>query len=278
MKIVLSRKGFDSQSGGMASPIMPDGTLLSLPIPDDNGETTYSDLVYEGKTYYKIIQELNPRIAEKLKNRKCHVDPDICNRYIKSIENWKPAFGQNGTSKIHLETQNVGLGDIFLFYGWFRQTELDNSGKLRFVNAPKDKTTDKHIIFGYMEIGEIITNRERIVSEFNYHPHAYEKYKDSPSNALYIPSQTLSFDGSIGGCGMLKYIPIRQLTKAGHKRSEWNLPDCFKNIGISYHENNSYGWTANKDYFKAAYRGQEFVTKSDISESIKKWVTEVICS
>ena len=34
MKVILSRKGMDSESGVMASPILPDGTLLSLPIPD----------------------------------------------------------------------------------------------------------------------------------------------------------------------------------------------------------------------------------------------------
>jgi len=34
MKIILSRKGFDSKNGGIASPILPDGALLSLPIPD----------------------------------------------------------------------------------------------------------------------------------------------------------------------------------------------------------------------------------------------------
>ena len=33
MKIVLSRKGFDSSAGGHVSPILPDGTLLSLRVP-----------------------------------------------------------------------------------------------------------------------------------------------------------------------------------------------------------------------------------------------------
>ena len=33
MKIILSRKGFDSGYGKIASPILPDGTLLSMPIP-----------------------------------------------------------------------------------------------------------------------------------------------------------------------------------------------------------------------------------------------------
>ena len=33
MKVILSRKGFDSASGGYPSPILPNGTLLSMPIP-----------------------------------------------------------------------------------------------------------------------------------------------------------------------------------------------------------------------------------------------------
>ena len=36
MKVILSRKGFDSSNGGCPSPILPDGTLLSLPIPTDD--------------------------------------------------------------------------------------------------------------------------------------------------------------------------------------------------------------------------------------------------
>jgi Nucleotide modification associated domain 3 len=33
MKLILSRKGFDSSHGGGPSPIRPDGRLLSFPIP-----------------------------------------------------------------------------------------------------------------------------------------------------------------------------------------------------------------------------------------------------
>jgi len=46
MKVILSRKGFDSQYGGMPSPILPDGTLLSLPIPSK------TDMNYNIKTEY----------------------------------------------------------------------------------------------------------------------------------------------------------------------------------------------------------------------------------
>ena len=48
MKVVLSRKGFDSSAGGVASPIMPDGTMLSLPIPDRTSPVSYADIVPHG--------------------------------------------------------------------------------------------------------------------------------------------------------------------------------------------------------------------------------------
>ena len=45
MKIILSRKGFDSSNGGCPSPIMPDGTLLSMPIPTDD-DVFFSDVAW----------------------------------------------------------------------------------------------------------------------------------------------------------------------------------------------------------------------------------------
>ena len=48
MKVILSRKGMDSESGRMASPILPDGTLLSLPIPDRKSNKTYEDIQFRG--------------------------------------------------------------------------------------------------------------------------------------------------------------------------------------------------------------------------------------
>lgn len=44
MKLILSRKGFDSSAGGKPSPIFPDGTMISLPIPDKASPTAYQDI------------------------------------------------------------------------------------------------------------------------------------------------------------------------------------------------------------------------------------------
>ena len=43
MKIILSRKGFDSANGGIVSPIFENGTMLTFPIPSNDKET-YNDL------------------------------------------------------------------------------------------------------------------------------------------------------------------------------------------------------------------------------------------
>ncbi len=68
MRIILSRKGFDSSNGGCPSPILPDGTLLSLPIPSKNDAVKYSGLYYEDKSYFQIIKELKP--GSKIKFQK----------------------------------------------------------------------------------------------------------------------------------------------------------------------------------------------------------------
>jgi hypothetical protein len=44
MKIILSRKGFDSSSGGVPSPIFSDGDMLSLPIPDRASTVKYDEI------------------------------------------------------------------------------------------------------------------------------------------------------------------------------------------------------------------------------------------
>lgn len=43
VKFILSRKGFDSGSGGRPSPILPDGTMLSRPIPEQDSHGNQCD-------------------------------------------------------------------------------------------------------------------------------------------------------------------------------------------------------------------------------------------
>lgn len=262
MKTILSRKGFDSQYGGMPSPILPDGTLLSLPIPSKTDDTKFTDLVWNRKSYYNIIHELkgNSKIKERYR---CHLDPDIRECVIDRPNGWKPAFGQEGRALRHLQKQKVGIGDLFLFFGWFRQTELLN-GKLSYVkDAP-----DLHIIYAYLQVGSIIDSPNDVPQWLNQHPHTQTDRWKQP-NAIYIASPSLTLCPALAGAGCLQYSDKLVLTKQGCSRSVWDLPDFFREIPITYNTNS---WKA--DCFVSAAKGQEFVFEAN--DKAIEWIKRLI--
>lgn len=268
MKIILSRKGFDSSNGGCPSPILPDGTLLSLPIPDKHatGSLTYDDLQINGTTYSKIIHDLNPRQTIPL----CHLDPDIRQDVrIQPIAQWQPAFGQCKASQSLLKNAGVDVGDIFLFFGWFRQTVLKNGNYQFMPRSPENfyQGSDLHIVYGYMEIGQIITDANAI-KEYFWHPHA--KFTDRP-NALYLPSQTLTIDPAKPGYGTLDYRTDRVLTLENHTRSVWKAEDFLRpeHIVRSNRKN-----SAKSDGLYYAGIWQELVFNE--SEGLLNWVRNIL--
>lgn len=216
MKIILSRKGFDSSNGKYPSPILPDGTLLSMPIPS-NDKIKYRDLSYNGMRYDRILKELNA-VPDK---DCCHLDPDIRKGVrIKEVPEWKPGFGQASSAQGTLAKAGVEKGDIFLFFGWFRQTEY-RDGKLQFVRRNDGDFyhyADLQIIYGYMQVGDILKDKKQI-SEYKWHPHA--KHTDK-NNAIYIPSKKLSLNRKKEGYGVLDYREGRVLTQYGCSRGIWN--------------------------------------------------------
>ena len=261
MKIILSRKGFDSSYGGQASPILPDRTLLSLPIPSENDDIKYSDLLYDGKTYYDIIQELktNTKINE---NSKCHLDPDINKSVMSRHEDWKGLLGQRNSAQGHLKNNNIGIGDIFLFFGWFRKTEVEDN-QLQYEKS----SPDLHIIYGYLEIGSMYFNNQ-LPERIKYHPHSNNF--DKKNNCIYEASDILSINQKLPGYGTFKYNEKLVLTKKGENKSHWDLPEFFKDVKISYHSKNSF----KKDYFESAKRGQEFIIEENAK--IIKWAKKII--
>jgi len=226
MRFILSRKGFDSSAGGMASPILDDGTLLSLPIPSCD-KTTFSDIQFRGKSYYDIICELDSKYNDIFDCcERCHVDPDLINNRKDSANNsWKPSFGQTGSAGSYLSNRDVKKDDIFLFFGWFKQTEMLDNWSLSFL----DKTPDLHILFGYMQIGEILNEKEIIKNRFKFHPHASNIHLNSNNNRLYIPPEKLKgLNIDAPGYGLFKMKDIKSpydneivLTKENKGRSTW---------------------------------------------------------
>jgi len=260
LKIILSRKGFDSANGGVPSPILPDGTMLSMPIPSKDA-LRFRDLCCGGHTYEEILRQLAPKRTFET----CHLDPDIkADIRAKTVPNWKPAFGQVGSAQGYLENQQVGPGDLFLFFGRFQKTLGDiANGTLHF-----DKQAPIiHVIYGYMEIGALVPNDKIAKNDYLWHPHGFEtRLYNETNNVLYLPAEQLSFDSNRSGWGIVHYAEKRVLTMS-NKTATWKEIPALMPDNISGNKNNS---TKGGGIF---YQGiwQEMVLKeNDLSEEWAK--------
>lgn len=268
MKIILSRKGMDSACGGYPS-IVIDSKLISLPIPSISDTCRYSEIFSGYKDYN--MQELILMINKKIKiknwelladNTKCHLDPDIVYESLQREVGWKGSLGQVGAAQTVLKNNNICKGDIFIFFGWFKEYK-DLGHKLK----PEPKS-GKHIIYGYLQIGDILNPDETNIPHWlSYHPHNIKMIKN---NCIYIAKETCSWNNNICGYGMFEFNKKLLLTKSGCSRSKWLLPDFFKDVSIAYHSKNSW----KNDYFQSANRGQEFVVSED--KRVTDWAIKLI--
>ncbi|MCL1952527.1 MAG: hypothetical protein FWF60_06830 [Oscillospiraceae bacterium] len=184
MKIILSRKGFDSANGGCASPIIDD-RFLSLPIPSHD-TARFADLSFEGRSYPDLLRTWNKKNPEAkyfcnscgVPLEGCHVDPDLENGW----------FGQIGSAQGYLRNNGVGPGDIFLFFGRFQcadEAAWKRDGELR----PEKDAPVIHAIYGWLEVGKVLecpARAEEIRQLYSGHPHASEARLADKSNALYV--------------------------------------------------------------------------------------------
>ncbi len=267
MRIILSRKGFDGGAGGHASPILPDGTMLSLPIPSSLDSIDYGSLPAPGgRTIRAVISDLNARA--KIECKGAHVDPDLIAGMRERKAGWLPSLGQIRGASTHLRSQNVQVGDLFLFYGWFRYVdEID--GRLSF----RPKTNSFHAIYGYLKIGDIV-NAHRLAelpTWLHDHPHANIQRLAQSTNTIYLASQLLDDSANLPGAGVFKLRNALVLTKQGFSRSRWSLdPKLFRHLQISHHTDKAW----KNDYFQSQARGQEYVIHAD--ERAERWAYNLI--
>ena len=275
MKIIFSRKGFDSGYGGFPSAILPDGRMVSLPIPEINSSIKYADLNIDNDlSYADLMQNLMGNEIKLEKKGKvyldqvgCHFDPDIDKQALPRKKNWRGILGQSGTSQSHLVNQNIKVGDIFLFFGWFRKIN-GTDGCYSYSQSDKH---GKHIIYGYLEVGEILNlNSQSPRPWMQHHPHVNRKPGPNTNDTLYIAQKFLSANKKLKGYGTFKFNDALVLTKDGMSRSRWSLPTFFQKSSMSYHSEKNW-----KDgYFQSAAKGQEFVVSC--TAEIKQWVINLI--
>jgi hypothetical protein len=247
-----------------------DGTPVSLPIPTDaRSPTKYYDL---REPLADFVEHLtNGRIA---RYRPCHLDPDI-DRSLLAVRppGWLGALGQVSAAQAHLEKQSVGPGDLFLFWGLFRNVELRNN-KWRFFGVPF------HAIFGWLQIERacrVGSNGSNVLQDYPWlsaHPHARDGW--SPRNTIYIARRQLSF---MKGPGFGTFKKGHRLTMDGSARkSLWHLPRWLDlsqgGTGMTYHSRRD-RWMGN-GLLQAAARGQEFVADLDAREDAVEWIRTII--
>ena len=277
MKIILSRKGFDSSFGGVPSLIRDDGRMISAPIPEMDGKGQF----YDTGTRYDDLRDFTLPAGCKYKPGVfCHLDPDIRPELHKQLPpGWKPILGQCGAAARHLENHGVAEGDLFLFWGWFRK-------------ADEPRSRSFHAVWGYMQVAGIVKDSRKI-RKYSWHPHSRECYcgKDSSpkeTNTLYVGADTLSgipeAEG-LPGYGTFRFDDVSRrllkLTLDGESRLthwradslpwlDWNA----RRANMTYHDG-AKCFARDCSCFLAACRGQEFVV-DHVDEKSLAWVKKLL--
>ena len=277
MRISFSRKGFDASFGKGPSPILPDGTLLSLPIPEQVGAgVPYEELQCPGgRPYAAVMRELGIAIPPL----GAHADPDVDWRSRPRLPGWTAMFGQGGGPQTHLDNQGFDVGDLFLFYGWFRHTEKRN-GRLRW----RRPIEHLHVIWSYLVVGA----RWDIPALLNApdwardHPHVTDPHRYGRSNVVWVAASEdrRHLDPSLPNSAILRWDEELRLTAPGQPRSIWRLPHCFWPAGtsprISGHTPPAFSRDASGVILRTKSPGQEYVTTA--TDPIKQWIIEVLRS
>lgn len=294
MRLIFSRKGFDSESGGVPSPILPNGTPLSLPIPDVLGVKTYSDMSLQEPLAPRadmasLVEDLTKRRVQR--ERIAHIDPDLHHAALPRRAGWRGAFGQVEAALGHLDNQGVTTGDVFLFFGWFRDV-VQIDGRWTFTG----QACGRHVIFGWLQVGERIEVRpgqERSILQkhpwLTDHPHMHAPAgMFAGKNVIFIASPSLTLPGvsceGIPGAGVFRRTSVDSvLTATGAaKRSHWRLPIWTASDSLrpplSYHAKPSRWSVVEGDaaYLRTVGRGQEFVLNCVDRPQASGWVRDLV--
>jgi len=264
MKIIFSRKGFDSASGGKPSPILPDGRMVSLPIPDKDSPIRYGDIRWQEYNLGSLVSDLTAgRIPA---SHFAHLDPDINRESLPRSSEWLPILGQTGAAQGHLRKNGVQAGDIFLFFGLFRSV-MATAGKLSWDT----RSPLRHLLWGWLQIDEVLKvdgcNLPRYAWA-KYHPHFHRN--SDPNNTVYIARRYLTLpgveEGRLAGAGVFLRLQEQLVLTdpTAIKPSQWELPKWFHpregNSPLTYHSDMA-RWqrTESGTRLNSVARGQEFI-------------------
>ena len=276
-RIILSRKGFDQENGGCASPICDaTGAMCSLPIPDRKTNLRYRDInlgsPMAGLANLGRIVESLPK-SHVTGSSEVHLDPDLrAGLHPEHGDDWRGLFGQSSAALSHLKDQGVAQGDLFLYFGWFRRVRASGSSGIEYLRT----ADDEHVIWGWLQVQSTISPSGTVPMWASHHPHVVVSHGE-----LFVGSDRLSFAPSMEGAGTFDhYDPRLRLTCPGVRRNRtlWRIPWFFarENPRLTYHPKTV--WQQDGDYAigKSADKGQEFVLSTEgIEEEVGRWLSQL---
>lgn len=162
-KIILSKKGLDSsfcnqlilfdRDSDKELTFMP---ILDKQAPDQHTYKNFFNNINVQQEHFKpnakIMWNYNKTGFKQydnveVNNFKCHIDPQLKNYFGNEFDrNFRASFGQRGKAQGYLTNCEISAGDVILFYGLYYNKKLNQ---------------EQNIIFGYMEIGDILTFDEK---------------------------------------------------------------------------------------------------------------------
>lgn len=212
---------------------------VSLPIPSGgHSRTTYGELGLGDLASAASRGKLGA-------DDYCHHDPMFTGA-------GECLFGQCGAAQTHMVNQGVGVGDIFLFFGLYREEE---------------SREPHHRIFGYLEVAEIIdlsdcdSAQKAKLADLG-HPHALGLH--ARNDVIYRgPGYTAqSAPESL------------RLTIAGGPPSLWHRPEWLRPGGLSYHDRADRWLPGGR--LKSVARGQEFVADVGKRQAPRDWLARIL--
>ncbi|WP_278802209.1 hypothetical protein [Marinobacter nauticus] len=277
MKLILSRKGFDSSAGGCPNPVFPDGSCLALPIPDDQSPIRYSQVRRHGESIGSLVSQLTGQQA--FSRRGAHLDPDVIESAYPRLPGWRPVLGQHSSAQAHLANHDIGPGDLFLFFALFRPVERYRR-RWRFVPGSRPF----HAVWGWLQVADVwpLGDASPVPDWARYHPHLHGER--SAQNSLYVSGDRLQIPGlreDLPAAGAVEALSDQhRLTAPGASMvTDWRLPAGFMpQLGkspLSYHHNpERWRLEDSGEYcrLKCAARGQEFVLDLEQYPGVSEWL------
>lgn len=237
MRVIFSRKGFDSAAGGGPSPIV-DGQPVTLPIPAlAASRTTYGAL------------GLGEHVRRASRGR--HDGDSFCHHDPMFLPDGTCLFGQCDAAQSHLANQGVGIGDVFLFFGLFRE----------------GRDQPHHRIFGFLRVAEVVSlatcgPRRSAELAAQSHPHALASH--GRDDTIYAGEGRMANRAS----------DALRLSMPGGLPTMWRVPAWLQHGNLTYHRQPE-RWLGD-GLLRAAPRGQEFVADIAGNDAAHDWLHTIL--